>query len=111
MPPKLRFHLDENVNDVIAEALRKKGIDVTTTPEKSMHAYDDTDQLAFAKSEGRVLITHDTDFLAIAAKDFDHPGIIFCKMRGHSLGNLILEISSIYGSMTPEEMIGNVEYL
>ncbi len=34
MTQKIRFHLDENVSNAIAEGLRRRGIDVTTTPEK-----------------------------------------------------------------------------
>jgi hypothetical protein len=32
MSGKIRFHLDENVSNVIADGLRRRGIDVTTTP-------------------------------------------------------------------------------
>lgn len=31
MTQKIRFHLDENVSNAIAEGLRRRGIDVTTT--------------------------------------------------------------------------------
>ena len=33
MTEKIRFHLDENVSNAIAEGLRRRIIDVTTTPE------------------------------------------------------------------------------
>jgi Domain of unknown function (DUF5615) len=31
MPAPIRFHLDEHINPAIANALRRRGIDVTTT--------------------------------------------------------------------------------
>jgi hypothetical protein len=34
MPRTIRFHLDENCDRAIAERLRRRGIDVTTTPEE-----------------------------------------------------------------------------
>jgi hypothetical protein len=33
MPRTILFHLDENCHRAIAEGLRRRGIDVTTTPE------------------------------------------------------------------------------
>jgi len=33
---KIKFHLDENITLAIANGLRRRGIDVTTTPEKGM---------------------------------------------------------------------------
>ncbi|MEH2378056.1 MAG: DUF5615 family PIN-like protein [Nostoc sp.] len=62
MTQKIRFHLDENVSNAIAEGLRRRGIDVTTTPEKRLIGISDGEQLYFAMSESRVIFTHD-DFL------------------------------------------------
>lgn len=36
MTKTIRFHLDENVSNAIAEGLRRRGIDVITTPETDM---------------------------------------------------------------------------
>jgi len=36
MKDRIRLHLDENISQAIANGLRRKGIDVTTTPEKSL---------------------------------------------------------------------------
>ncbi len=36
MLDKIRFHLDESASNAIAEGLRRRGIDVTTTPEQDM---------------------------------------------------------------------------
>ena len=65
MPRTIRFHLDENVNSAIATGLRGRGVDVTTTREAGLIAADDEEQLKFAKSEGRVVVTHDDDFLRV----------------------------------------------
>jgi Domain of unknown function (DUF5615) len=42
--------LDEQVDRAIAEALRRRGIDVTTTPEAKLLSATDEEQLAFAIS-------------------------------------------------------------
>jgi len=39
--------LDENVNGAIADGLRRRGLDVTTTPEEGLIGADDEEQLAF----------------------------------------------------------------
>ncbi len=36
MKEKIKFHLDENVSQAIASGLRRRGVDVTTTPEESL---------------------------------------------------------------------------
>ncbi|WP_277872003.1 hypothetical protein [Trichormus variabilis] len=36
MSNKIKFHLDENVDNAIANGLRIRGIDTTTSPEESL---------------------------------------------------------------------------
>lgn len=50
----IQFHLDENVSQAIAKGVRRRGIDVTTTPETGLIAASDETQLEFARSQGRV---------------------------------------------------------
>ena len=38
MPQTIRFHLDEHCDLAIAEGLRRRAIDVTTTPEAGLIA-------------------------------------------------------------------------
>ncbi len=65
MPGEIKFHLDENVDLDIADGLRIHGIDVTVTKEVNLRGASDPTQFDYAQSTGRVLITHDTDFLRI----------------------------------------------
>jgi predicted nuclease of predicted toxin-antitoxin system len=108
---RIRFHLDENVNPVIAAALRRHGIDVTTTIEMGLRSASDDEQLEFIRSQGRVLVTHDTDFLRIANQTTDHPGIAFCHKDMVSTGQIIRSLTLIYEVLDPEEMVGQVEFL
>jgi hypothetical protein len=59
----IRFHLDENVNHAIANGLRERGVDVTTSTDAQLIAAADEDQLFFATRDGRVLFTHEPIFL------------------------------------------------
>src|SRR6516164_9241846 len=76
MARTIRFHLDESCDPRIAAGLRLLGVDVTTTPEAGLLHAPDEDQLAFAVSQGRVIISQDTDFLRIGVvglEDSAHP--------------------------------------
>lgn len=75
MTKPIRFHLDENVNPVIATALRRYGVDITTTIEANLRTSSDERQLEYARRENRVIVTHDDDFLRLANKAINHPGI------------------------------------
>jgi predicted nuclease of predicted toxin-antitoxin system len=108
---RIRFHLDEHVDPDIARALRRYGIDVTTTVEAELRALDDPDHLDFIRCEGRVVVTHDADFLRYASQNSDHPGIAYCQMGARSVGEIIRSLILIYEVLTPEEMAGHVEYL
>lgn len=66
MADRIRIHLDENIDPVIASALRCYGVDVTTTAEANLRGSNDEAQLAFAKRHMRVIVTHDEDFLRMA---------------------------------------------
>jgi Domain of unknown function (DUF5615) len=41
MSEQIRFHLDENVSNAVAEGLRRRGIDVTTTSEQGLISVSD----------------------------------------------------------------------
>ena len=67
MTDRIRFHLDENVDPDVAKALSRHGINVTTTFGVGLLAKDDDAQLAYARQENRVIVTHDADFLRMHA--------------------------------------------
>jgi hypothetical protein len=46
MAGRIRFHLDERVDVAIARALRRHGVDVTTTVEAGLRTASDEEQLA-----------------------------------------------------------------
>jgi len=64
----IRFHLDEHLARLVAQALRQYGVDVTTPSDVDLLSADDAGHLAFADSEGRVMVTHDDDFLRLHAE-------------------------------------------
>jgi predicted nuclease of predicted toxin-antitoxin system len=89
----MKFHLDENVKHAIAEGLRRRGIDVTTSTDANLLQASDLNQLAYATSQDRILLTQDQDFLAISG--VEHAGIIFWKHGTRSIGHIIREVQTI----------------
>jgi len=81
MAQEIKFHLDENMELAIADGLRRRGIDVTTTEDVDLTGTIDEDHLSFAESHGRVLVTRDTDFLQLDARLQRHNGIIFVSRK------------------------------
>jgi predicted nuclease of predicted toxin-antitoxin system len=108
---RIRFHLDEQVDPDIARALRHYGIDVTTTVEAGLRTQPDPIQWTFINRERRVIVTHDADFLRLANRSSEHPGIAYCHKTARSTGDIIRSVILIYEALTPEEMVGQVEFL
>ena len=86
MKDRIRFHLDENISQAIANGLRRRGIDVTTTPEENLSGKLDEEQLTFAVSQKRVIFTQDTDFLRLQQQGVSHYGIAYCQQKSKSIG-------------------------
>jgi predicted nuclease of predicted toxin-antitoxin system len=109
MPRSIRFHLDENVDPVIAPGLRRHGIDVTTTADAGLLRATDEDQLAYGVAHGRVIFTQ--DFLRINAAGTPHPGIAYCRQQNRTIGEIINGLVLIWELLDPREMENRVEYL
>ncbi|NEP81039.1 MAG: hypothetical protein F6K17_29610 [Okeania sp. SIO3C4] len=49
MSDRIKFHLDEHINNSIANGLRRYGIDVTTTVETGLRTQSDESHLEFIR--------------------------------------------------------------
>lgn len=108
---RIRFHLDEHIDPDIAAALRRHGIDVTTTVEAALCSADDEAQFEFANSQRRVIVTDDADFLRRAATESGHPGIVICRRQSLSIRRIIRGLILIHEVLSPDEIAGRTEYL
>ncbi len=111
MIERIRFHLDENVDPAVAEGLRRRGADVTTSQEAGLLQSSDAQQLAFALAESRTIVTHDEDFLAVASQGAPHAGSAYCHQEFRSIGQIIAGLMLIRDCLSPEEMRNHVEFL
>jgi hypothetical protein len=110
MHETIRFHLDENVNKAIADGLRRRRIDVTTTRESGLISSSDEEQLRFARSQGREIFTQDSDFLKLHNAGFEHCGIVYGVKRSRSIGELLQGLILIWEVLEAEEIAGKVEF-
>lgn len=76
-----------------------------------MYRADDQSQIAYAWHEGRVLVTHDDDFLRWHSLGVPHAGIAYCRQEARSLGQIIEMLILMHDTLTPKEMIGQVQCL
>lgn len=61
----LQFYFDTHISKVVAVQLRKRGVDVVRCEEVGLNEADDPDHLVYATEHGRVLVTHDADFIEL----------------------------------------------
>jgi predicted nuclease of predicted toxin-antitoxin system len=108
------LYLDEDVNVLIADLLRARGFDVITARDaKQLHATD-AEQLAYAVSQARTLVTHNrTDFEELVQSYFNsrqiHYGVIFAVRRPPQ--EIAQRLLAILNHVTADEMQNQVRYI
>ena len=110
MSDPVKFYMDEHVHPAITRGLRLRGIDVLTAQEAQTLGATDEEHLSLAASSGKVLFTHDNDFLKLHAKGVTHAGIAFAHQRT-SIGRIVRALTLIHEILTVEEMANRVEFL
>lgn len=99
---KARFQLDEDVDPVVAEALRDRGVNVVTAPELGLKGRSDEDQLAAAMRDDRILITHDDDFLNDRRfPPTRNPGLVVIAGGGDSAEELAAALEVLFTLIVP----------
>lgn len=111
MARTIRFHLDECCDPALADGLRRRGIDVTTTQDMGLMGVLDEQQAAYGLAENRVVVTHDADFLRIHAAGLPHAGIAYRDKDTLGMGEIIKRLVLVWEIYEPEEMASRVEYL
>jgi predicted nuclease of predicted toxin-antitoxin system len=109
MATSLKFLLDEHVATAVADALRRRGLDVVMVKEIGGRGKADASHLALARSEQRVIVTQDADFLAMHARGEPHPGIVYAP-QGTPIGTLVRALWRIVDQMDADAMRGHVEF-
>jgi len=107
----MRLHLDEHVSPAIAIGLRRRGVDVTTTLEAGLRAASDEEQLRYATAQGRVVFTHDADFLRLHKRRMAHAGIVYCHQGQYSVGEVVRRLTALAHRRRRTDIRNQVESL
>lgn len=111
MAEPIRYFFDQHIPSAVTSGLRLHAIDVLTTQEAGRCGLRDTDQLAFASAEGRVLVSFDSDFPALHQAGVPHEGIAWCPATKYGIGQLIQMLLLLHGVMDRDAMRNHLEYL
>ena len=111
MAADIRFYLDENVPVATCTQLNQRGIDCITARDLVTLGDSDENHLTRATTMERVLCTHDTDLLRLAAAGTPHAGIVFAPQRGFSVGAWVKGLELMSAVYSSADMRDHIEYL
>jgi len=107
------LYMDEDVSALVATLLRSRGLDVTTVPEQSTLGKTDSEQLEFAASLGRCLVTHNrVDFerlhLQFIEEGREHCGIIVVPQK--TAYEVVQRVSVLVNTLTVDSINNQLLY-
>jgi predicted nuclease of predicted toxin-antitoxin system len=110
----IELYLDEDVSVFVADLIQARGFTVITTRDAGQRHASDADQLAYAVSQHKTILTHNrADFEALAQTYFNtnqtHYGIIIAVRRLPY--ELVRRILLILNQVTADEMQNQIRYI
>ena len=112
-----RLYLDHNLHARLAPDLRQRGFDVISAQEAGMASASDEEQLAFATTEKRVVLTFDiADFATLAGvwhgAGRHHAGIVVSpEIRGSAYPILLRRVLRMLNEVTADELADTLRFL
>ena len=113
----IKIHLDEDADaHALLNALRHRGVDVTSSRDRGLLGWTDEDQLAWAAEQGRVLYTYNAcDFCRLHSTLLQqgrfHAGIIIGDQQTVSIGEQMRRLLKLTETKTAAEMENHLEFL
>lgn len=102
--------MDESVNVIIAQALRRRGIEAVTVKDAGRLGFSDEEQLEYAREGNYVIVTHDDDFLSLA-ENIKHKGIIYVHQQKYGIGEIVRKLALLWDVVEQKDMKNHVEFL
>lgn len=56
-------------------------------------------------------VSHDSDFLRLAAAGAEHAGIVYCHQRNRTIGQIIVALVRLWRARAAEDIRGQIVYL
>ena len=113
----IRLYFDEDAMDRdVLGPLRLRGLDIETASDASMLEGSDEEQLAYAASQGRTIVTSNVAHFArlhqlYLATGRTHAGIVVIHQRRHSVGDVIRRLLRLTSTRQPEDLRAQLVYL
>ena len=115
LPLYIRLYFDEDVSQEVVESLRTRGLDVTSALDAGMLRESDHEQLLYAVSQRRALVTHnrhdfEEEHRKFLEQGLKHYGIVVAKRRFPTTlvtANLI----TLLNTVTAEDMENQLRYV
>lgn len=113
----IRFYFDRHIMSKLAAELRARGFDILTTEEAGKDTASDEEQLAFATSQRRSILSFNIrDFAPLheqwSAANRRHAGIVVSRQLGsRQFGAFLQRMLRLFNHFTAEEMIDNFVHL
>jgi predicted nuclease of predicted toxin-antitoxin system len=110
----IRLYLDEDVNVLVADLLKARGFDAITARDAGQLHASDEEQLTYAVSQRRALLTHNrTDFEELIQAYFNseqmHYGVILASRNPPQ--NIAQRLLVILNKVAADEMENQVRYI
>ncbi|KOP25802.1 hypothetical protein AMR41_13930 [Hapalosiphon sp. MRB220] len=112
----IRLYLDEDAeSNRLLQALRARGVDITSVAEAKMISCSDEEQLYWALKNQRVIYSFNLrDFYRLHTilleQEESHAGIILAQ-QGYSVGEQMRRLLRIIATKSAEDMQNQVEFL
>ena len=101
----MKLKTDENLPIEVAEAMRAAGHDALSVLEQDLGGWADPGIAEICRSEGRVLVSLDTDFADVRAyPPQDYPGILVIRLKSQDKPSLLEVVPRILRMLQFEEI-------
>jgi len=111
----LQFYADEHLHGAIVRGLRRRGIDILAAVEDGRSGYPDDEIVERATTLNRLVVTHDKDYLKIAAElesqGMEYSGIVYLTPDGVTIRTAILDLELIALAGDASEFRNRVNFL
>ena len=113
----IRLYFDaDSMERAVVNGLQARGVDVMTANEAGTTGWADSEQLAFAHTQSRVLFSFNaSDFCRIhgqvLAEGKTHSGMILAPQQRYSVGRRVRLLLKLLAAKTAEDMHNHIEFL
>ena len=111
MAEPIRYYFDQHMQGAVLAGVRQQGVDVLTAQEANHCGLSDHDQLAFATAQQRVMVSFDSDYLALHQSAMQHAGIAWCPATKYRIGQLVQMLVLLHRIADRDSMRNHVEHL